>query len=112
MDEHRDIYTKPEPRAEEPKNLPAYDLAPEDARAHGRKRSIYSISIMVVLLSLAAFYFYSQESGFDTNPLAELLRGLDWVQNLTWSRASPERPTLRPRKWRRPWAICASPTST
>lgn len=75
MDEHRDIYTKPEPRAEEPKNLPAYDLAPEDARAHGRKRSIYSISIMVVLLSLAAFYFYSQESGFDTNPLAELLRG-------------------------------------
>lgn len=75
MDEHRDIYTKPEHKPEEPKNLPVYDLGPEEARAHGRKRSVYSLSIMVVLLALAAFYFYSQESGFDTNPLTELLSG-------------------------------------
>lgn len=75
MDDHRDIYTKPEQKPAANPLLPAYEPTPEELRARTRKRTILSVVLMVLLLSGAAIYFYAQESGFETNPLAQLLRG-------------------------------------
>ncbi len=74
MEDHRDIYKKPDQKPVVQPDLPAYELTPDEARASTRKRTFFSVIIMTVLLSAAAIFFYSQESGFDRNPLAELLR--------------------------------------
>ena len=73
MDEHRDIYTTPDQKPAGPANLPAYEPTPEEVRRRVRKRIIISTVIMLVLVTGAAVYFYSQESGFERNPLMALL---------------------------------------
>lgn len=75
MDDHRDIYNKPEQKPAAKPDLPAYEPTPEELRARTRKRTMLSVVLMVLMLSAAAIYFYSQESGFENNPLLELLRG-------------------------------------
>ena len=75
MDEHRDIYNKPEQKPAAKPALPAYESTPEEVRRGVRKRITYSVAIMLVLLASAAVYFYTQESDLERNPLAELLRG-------------------------------------
>lgn len=73
MDEHRDIYTKPDQKPSAKTDLPVYEPTPEELRKGIRKRTIVSVIIMSVLLTSAAIYFYAQEKGFDQNPLLSLL---------------------------------------
>lgn len=73
MDEHRDIYTKPTGKPEEPNALPAPELDPAELRARARRRTVWSVSIMLVLLSVAAVYFFLQDP--KSNPMLDLLRG-------------------------------------
>lgn len=73
MDEHRDIYTKPTGKSEEPQALPAPEVAPAEIRARVRRRTIVSVSLMVALLGGAATYFFLQDP--KTNPMLELLHG-------------------------------------
>ncbi len=73
MDEHHDIYTKPEQKPAGPSTLPAYEPNPDEIRRRVRKRILWSTVIMLVLAGGAAVYFYAQESGFEKNPLMALL---------------------------------------
>lgn len=62
MEEHRDIYTKPTAKPEEPQpvvTLP--EPAPGELRALTRRRIAYSLALMLLLLGVAAYYFYSEE---------------------------------------------------
>lgn len=75
MDEHRDIYTKPDQKPAAKPDLPAYEPTPEEMRLRTRKRIFNSSLIMLALLIGAAIFFYAQDLGLERNPLMELLRG-------------------------------------
>ncbi len=62
MDEHRDIYTKPPAKPEEPAPvLPAPEPVPGQLRAETRRRTIWSMALMVLSLAVAAIYFFVEE---------------------------------------------------
>lgn len=71
-DEQRDIYTKPKGKAE-PETLPAPEIDPGEQRVRARKRTIWLSSIMLVLLTAIAIYFFVQDP--KSNPMLDLLRG-------------------------------------
>lgn len=75
MDEHRDIYTKPEPKPAPKQDLPFYQPTPEEMRVRTRRRIINSSIIMIALLVAVALFFYFQDMGLERNPIVELLRG-------------------------------------
>lgn len=74
MDEHRDIYTKPEQKPEQKPELPAYEPTPDELRKNTRRRTVISTSVMVGLLTGAAVYFYVQEARHPEGGFGELLR--------------------------------------
>lgn len=62
MDEHRDIYTKPPAKSEEPAPvLPTPEPLPGQLRAETRRRTIWSMALMVLILAGAALYFFVEE---------------------------------------------------
>lgn len=62
MDEHRDIYTKPIAKPEETAPvLPAPEPVPAELRAETRRRTIYSMALMILLLGGAALFFFMEE---------------------------------------------------
>lgn len=73
MDENHDIYQKPpEPLPAAP--LPSYDLLPDAARRKAKRQTSVLITVMVVLLVLAAVHFIVQESHWTkTEDLREAL---------------------------------------
>ncbi len=91
MEEHRDIYAKPEPKPGDQEPLPAYEQTPDEHRQSNRRRSIWSFSIMAVLLLAVAAYFYTQEKKFRLDPLLELLnrpkRGTGTVERVASTNA-------------------------
>ncbi|MCS6771443.1 MAG: tetratricopeptide repeat protein [Kiritimatiellae bacterium] len=71
MDEYRDFYAKPPAKPNEPPaTLPAPEILPGEARAITRRRIVYSIALMVLLLAAASLLFLPGEKdgeGEDTD---------------------------------------------
>jgi Flp pilus assembly protein TadD len=66
MDEHRDIYTKPPAKPEESATaLPAPEPAPAELRAMTRRRTAYSMALMILILGGAALYFFMEEKSLE-----------------------------------------------
>ncbi|HMP77357.1 MAG TPA: tetratricopeptide repeat protein [Kiritimatiellia bacterium] len=72
MDDHRDIYTKPAAKQEGGPALPAPEPTPDEIRGRTLRRTIWSVTLMVLLLGGAAFYFFIQEKKSD--PMLDLLQ--------------------------------------
>lgn len=55
MDEHRDIYQKPDPEPKKESELPRHELTPADFRARSIRNTVAFLAIMLVLLGVATW---------------------------------------------------------
>ena len=65
MDEHRDIYQKPDSEAKKEEELPRHEWTPADFRARSMRNTVVFSAVMLLLLGIATWIISLQEKKGD-----------------------------------------------